>query len=300
MRRLNLAFTLAICIAPLVLSAEERIGAVQSARAARQGYAEVDGARLFYEIVGSGETVVLIHGGWGDIRYWEDQVAALADHFRVLRYDVRGFGKSSLPEEGRPYSDHEDLAALLDYLEIKNEHLVGFSMGARIALDYALAYPSRSKSLVTVGPVVSGFSSPSWEKWVSEHYLTISSVLKEKGREAAADYTIDVAFKNSGGDSATISRVREIVRDYPFWRYEHDSPRKGLQPAAVGRVESIQIPTLAVTAERDLLFCQEAADHLKNTIPGAQKSVLATAGHFMMMERPQEFNEVLVDFLNRQ
>ncbi len=289
MRRLLFIIPLAVGIAT------QCSGTTQS----EQGYVELDGARLFYEIKGSGETVVLIHGGFGDLRYWEEQFDALAKHFRVVQYDVRGFGKSSLPSEGEPYSDHEDLAALLDSLDMTDEHLVGFSMGARIALDYVLAYPGRSTSLVTVGPVVSGFTSQSFREWVA-HIPTIASVLKEKGRVAAADYTIDFAFRGSAGDATTISRVREIMRDYPFWHYGHANPRRGLQPPAIERLESIEVPTLAVTAERDLQFCQETADHIGKTIPRSHKVVLAQAGHFMMLEKPREFNRVLVEFLRRQ
>ena len=76
----------------------------------RSGFVEVEGGRLYYESAGSGAAVVLVHGNAGDRRHWDAQFRALAAGHRVVRYDVRGFGKSSLPEEGRPYSDHEDLA----------------------------------------------------------------------------------------------------------------------------------------------------------------------------------------------
>jgi pimeloyl-ACP methyl ester carboxylesterase len=121
------AFLLVSVVVPSFVVAQER-------PAIDRGVAEISGARLYYELAGSGDPVVLIHGGWGDIRYWDEQFTVLARKYRVLRYDVRGYGKSSPPVEGMAYSDQEDLANLLDHLRIRNEHVVGFSMGSRIAV----------------------------------------------------------------------------------------------------------------------------------------------------------------------
>ena len=155
MRRFDLvcAFLLMGVVVPGCLLAQER-------PAIDRGVAEIAGTRLMPELAGSGDPVVLIHGAWGDLRNWDEQFGVLALTNRVLRYDVRGHGQSSPPVEGVAYSDEEDLANLLDHLRIRNPHVVGFSMGARIAVDYVLAYPGRSRSVVMVGPVVSGYSSP--------------------------------------------------------------------------------------------------------------------------------------------
>jgi len=108
------------------------------------GYAEVPGGRLFFETAGSGEALVLIHGNAGDRRHWDAQME-LAEQVLVIRYDVRGFGESSLPVEGQPYSNSGDLAALLDHLGIEEAHVAGWSMGSGIAVDFALAFPERAK-----------------------------------------------------------------------------------------------------------------------------------------------------------
>src|SRR5215210_3003339 len=90
-------------------------------------FAEVNGTRLFYEIAGAGPPLTLIYGFSLDTRMWEDQYAALAQCYRVLRYDVRGFGRSAVPGANR-YSHAEDLRALLGYLEIEHTALIGFSL----------------------------------------------------------------------------------------------------------------------------------------------------------------------------
>src|SRR5689334_19941744 len=112
------------------------------------GTAEVNHTRLYYEVAGSGPPLVLIHGFDLDTRMWDDQFEVFAQHYRVVRYDVRGFGKSARPTE--PYAHEEDLKALLDYLGIAQAHIVGMSMGGGIAIDFTLTYPEMTRTLILV------------------------------------------------------------------------------------------------------------------------------------------------------
>jgi 3-oxoadipate enol-lactonase len=150
------------------------------------GYADVNNTRLYYEIAGSGDTLVLIHGNFGDNRHWDGQFEALAKNHKVIRYDVRGYGRSSLPVEGESYSNHDDLKALLEHLGISNAHVCGLSMGSGIAVDFALAYPKMCESLIPIGPWAFGYNSPATAE-INELFGKISSVLKESGTKAAAD-----------------------------------------------------------------------------------------------------------------
>ena len=110
--------------------------------------AEVNGARLYYEAVGEGEPLVLVHAGIADSRMWEGQLTAFADRYRVIRYDMRGFGMTAMVDG--PFSHHEDLRGLFDSLNVERVHLVGCSMGGGAALDFALEYPQRVGNLVLV------------------------------------------------------------------------------------------------------------------------------------------------------
>src|SRR5215212_9417574 len=128
------------------------------------GAAEINGARIYYEVMGEGEPLVLVHAGIADSRMWEPQLAAFADHYRVIRYDMRGFGRTAMVEG--PYSHHEDLRGLLDFLDVGRAHLVGCSMGGGAVLDFALEYPERAGNLVLVGSAVGGFRpdfDPPWQ-----------------------------------------------------------------------------------------------------------------------------------------
>jgi pimeloyl-ACP methyl ester carboxylesterase len=119
------------------------------------GAAEVNGATIYYEVVGEGEPLVLVHAGIADSRMWEGQLTAFADRYRVLRYDMRGFGRTAMVEG--TFSHHEDLRGLLDFLGLDRAHLVGCSMGGGAVLDFALEYPDRVGNLVLVGSAVGGF-----------------------------------------------------------------------------------------------------------------------------------------------
>src|SRR5512133_242038 len=109
-------------------------------------FADVKGARLRYTEEGTGEPLVLIHSALGHLGMWDEQAAAFSTHYRVIRYDVRGYGWSTGPEGN--YTDHEDLAALLDYLGVEKAILLGCSSGGGIAIDFTLACPQRVVALI--------------------------------------------------------------------------------------------------------------------------------------------------------
>ena len=119
------------------------------------GYAAINDAKLYYEITGDGPPLVLVHAGIADLRLWDEQVEAFAQHFKVVRYDQRGYGKSQ-PVPGS-YSDVDDLRDLLDVLNIDSAYLVASSKGGVVALDFALAYPGRVRGMVAVGTYPDGF-----------------------------------------------------------------------------------------------------------------------------------------------
>src|SRR5215211_7057477 len=123
------------------------VGLLTSATGAAQGrVATINGETLNYEVSGVGAPLVLIHGWSLNLRMWDPQVASLSGRFRVIRYDRRGFGRSSGSEDIS--WDAADLNALLDHLGVTKGHVVGMSQGARVALQFARSYPDRVSSLI--------------------------------------------------------------------------------------------------------------------------------------------------------
>ena len=139
-----------------------------------------DGASLHYEIAGQGPTVTLIHPGLWDMRTWDREFRAFQDAgFRVLRYDVRGYGKSSRPEPGTSYSHVHDLAALLEAAEVVHTALVGCSMGGGIELDHALVHPEQVWALVLVASAVGGFQeNEEEEEWWAQREAPIRAAVE--------------------------------------------------------------------------------------------------------------------------
>lgn len=107
------------------------------------GFCDVNDTKIYYEIAGTGEPLVLIHGWSFDTRCWDNQFDVFADEYRVLRYDLRGFGRSALPDTGMSYSHTEDLVSLLDNLNINKAHILGHSFSGKVAFDFVLNNPEK-------------------------------------------------------------------------------------------------------------------------------------------------------------
>jgi 3-oxoadipate enol-lactonase len=118
------------------------------------GYVEINGARLWYETAGDGDALLLMHAGICDASVWDEHMAPLSARFRVIRYDMRGFGRSNLPDG--PFAAHDDARALLASLGVGRAHIVGVSMGGTGALNLALTYPDCVSALILVSTTVGG------------------------------------------------------------------------------------------------------------------------------------------------
>ncbi len=153
------------------------------------GFAEVNGARLYYEVAGAGHPLTLIHAGIADHRMWDDQFSAFTARYRVIRYDLRGFGESSLPPG--PFSMVDDLQGLLAALGVERTYLLGCSMGGGIAIDFTLTHPDQVAALIPVGPGLSDFEQApalreAWDKVGAE----IDATLERDGVDAANELEV--------------------------------------------------------------------------------------------------------------
>lgn len=259
------------------------------------GYAEVNGTKLYYEVAGESDPIVLLHGNGGDCRHWDDQFEPFSLCHRVLRYDVRGFGRSSMPKEGVPYSHHDDLKALMEHLDIENAHICGLSMGCGLAVDFALAYPEFCRSLIAAGPWVFGYDSPAVRRLFS---VTgeIPAILEEKGVKTAIDRWCDHVFAGAL-ETEGAKWTRQIGYDYAFWNFRHEDPAVYVSPRAAMQLERIFQPTLIVTADQDLDACREVADLMEQKIPNSVKIEFTDAGHVMNVDYPEKFNRLVLDFI---
>lgn len=264
----------------------------------KRDVAEVNGTRLYYEQAGSGQAVVLVHGGGGDRRYWDGQFLTLAEGFQVIRYDLRGYGNSAAPVEKQPYRHEDDLKALLGALNIAKAHIAGYSLGCQVTVDAYTAYPELFRSIIAVGPYVSGHNSAA-SKHLFGGYGECGAVFQQAGQRAAAESFVNIpAFNPDRIGAKAKARVAEICSEFSWWFVDHDDPLQPVEPAAAENLRDINVPLLVVSAEYDAAVCHEIADLLEREVPCQKRVDISGASHFMLIEKPAEFNEIVASFLH--
>jgi pimeloyl-ACP methyl ester carboxylesterase len=247
-------------------------------------------AGLFYEVSGSGEPVVLVHAFSVDRRMWAPQIALLEKRFRVIRYDLRGHGKSAGPSA--PYANHDDLRSVLDATGVSRATFIGLSAGSDVATDFALAYPDRVTRLILASPGLSGYVPPP--------LIWMQPVFQAAGKgdaEGAATLWLDTPIMALRNDMAAASTVRELVMDnVKLWTYR-TNPVQRLTPPAIGRLSEIKCPALVILGGEDLPHIKEAAGLLASGISGAKLITIPRAGHLVNLDARDAFNEAIEPFL---
>ena len=287
-----------LAVAALALAAGAAVGSApnMAAQNVDSGMARVAEPAIFWEAAGQGAPVVMIHGGQMDRRMWDPQFLPYAKTFRVIRYDVRNYGRSA--SAMAPYSDVDDLLALLDELKVGKAHLVGLSLGGRIALEFTVAHPDRVASLVAVAPGLPGFPD---EDQDDSRWFAMLRAAQEKGGEAAAELWLSDPFMVPAMENPAIApRLRQLaVENGRAWLANPYLPKRPDPPVAK-RLREIQAPVLVVVGDRDIPHMQRIADKLAADIGGAKKVVIAGAGHISNMEKPAEFDAAVLPFLKAQ
>jgi len=259
--------------------------------------AYVAGTHLAYEVVGLGPCVVLIHGFTLDGGMWDAQIDALAERRQVVRYDMRGFGRSAVPGETR-YSPAADLKALLDYLHIDTATIIGLSLGGGVALDFALSYPDSTSALVLVDAMVDGWD---WSSAWNESVGAVWATGRESGIAAAKEQWLALPlFQPALQQPEAGRRLKQMVSDYSGWHWRNKDPQQRLHPSTLQRLADITAPTLIVIGERDEPDFRAMADVFAQAIPHSRKVVMPGVGHMTNMEDPARFNAIVGDFLDER
>ena len=249
---------------------------------------------LHYKLSGNGPSVVLIHGFSLDLRMWDQQAEALSERYQVIRYDMRGFGKSPVPH-GSAYSAQDDLKALLDSLGVQAAALVGLSLGGSVAVDFALTYPQLVRKLVLVDSVLGGWE---WSDDWSNDAGPVWTTGRESGVAAAREKWLATRLFMPAQEQPDVAcRLQEMVGDYSGFHWTHRDPQVYLDPPAATRLEEITAPTLVVVGQREVPDMRAIAETLAARIQGAKPVEIAGAGHMANMEAPEEFNDILLEFL---
>jgi 3-oxoadipate enol-lactonase len=257
---------------------------------------QVKGGHLFFEAAGAGEAIVFLHGFGLDSRMWTPQVCALHSQFRTITYDLRGFGRSSEP--AAEYAHEDDLHALLSHLGAAPAHVVGLSMGGRMALRFAAAYPKSVRSLVLADSALDG---QSWsDDWQTRWSAMCECSKAGQFAEARRQWLEHPLFASARANQLSLPVLARMVGDYSCWHWHSKDPARVPSPPLAERLSEIRVPTLVMAGERDIPDFQAVANWLTARLPDVRRSTIKNAGHMVNLESPQEFNAALMSFWQDQ
>jgi pimeloyl-ACP methyl ester carboxylesterase len=258
----------------------------------------VENGELYYEVTGEGPAVLLIHAGVADHRMWEPQIEPFSGDHKVIVYDTRGFGLSR--SEDATFSNRDDIRDLLHYLGVDRATLVGNSRGGIFAVDTALEYPEIVSGVVWVCGGISGFNKEPTE-------AEMACFDRMEPLEEAKDWTaltdLEVQFWGNGvgqPEDRAPADVREKMRTMIYETYAQEKiegrPRAVERPAA-DRLGELRVPVLVIVGDLDARGTQASAEKLAADAPNVRKVVFHNVAHMASMEKPQEFNKLVLDFL---
>lgn len=299
MRRAFLSGVIIAAVLAACSPAASRDPTVASA-AADTGRVAVNGGSLYWEAAGTGAPVVLLHGGNLDRRMWDEQFALLQRGYRVIRYDARGFGKST--DADRAFRAPDDLAALLGALGVPKATLIGLSMGGGMAIDFALAYPAMVDRLVLASTSVSGGT---WAPDADTLWLPAGRAAFARGDSIGlalawldSDYIRTAMHPPEQAD-----RLRRILLDnagHLMQRARDQSLERESSPPAAARLAELRMPILLLVGTADTPLILSMARAIADSAPHVQRVDFPGVGHMINLEASADFNRAVATFLTRR
>jgi pimeloyl-ACP methyl ester carboxylesterase len=265
------------------------------------GYFDLGDGKLYYETggeEGQRETLVLSHAAFLDSRMWDEQWAAFTQHYRVIRYDMLGYGKSD--RVTGPRTRRQDLYRLLQHLGVTRAHLLGCSMGGEIMLDLTLEHPELAASLIMVNSTPSGFEL---QGEPPPYLFEMIAAMQQGDIDLASELQLRIWVDGSQRQPEQVNpvvRQQASVMNRIFvangtWALAE--PLNPLTPPAAGRLAEVQTPTLLITGALDHGEILRAADVLAAGVREAKQVSIPATAHVPNMEVPEVFNQAVLAFL---
>ncbi|MEV5549793.1 alpha/beta hydrolase [Streptomyces sp. NPDC052309] len=252
---------------------------------------------LAYRDTGAGDLVVLLHSGFVDHRLYDAQIPALAAHHRVIAPDVRGHGFSANATE--PFRWADDLAALLRHLDAGPAVLVGLSMGGAIATDTVLEYPELVRAVVACGAATSDFEyTDPWYRQIQEEYARTLAAGDLDGWLAAFLRVVPGAHRTPDDiDPGILHRLRDMAL-HTMSKHSPGEPNLHVPMTDTwSRVPKIDVPVIAVNGSLEPDDLTGAAERLVRAVRDGRSVTVDGVGHYINLEKPEEFTTILLDFL---
>jgi 3-oxoadipate enol-lactonase len=262
----------------------------------KTGYLEVPDGKLYYEVAGEGDWIVLVHDGNLHSVTWDEQFPVFSKNYKVVRYDRRGYGKSTYPE--KPYSNIEDLAEVFRQLNIDKATLMGMSAGGGLVMDFTLEHPDKVTGLVLVGAVVSGYG-------YSDHMRTRGGNLDPElfsDPAKLADYMChrDPYTFYEGNKEAKKRGYEYLMNNLQNYKMDKFNFLKGAKRPALPNLKEIKVPALIIVGEYDIPDCHAHAGVIETGIAGSKRVIINKSGHIVPLEQPAIFNDIVLTFLHEK
>lgn len=269
----------------------------------KSGRIDIGNGSLYYEEAGSGEPVIFVHGHSLDHRMWDEQFAEFAKEYRVIRYDLRGYGASSSQTEDYQFTHVQDLVTLMDSLHIRKAHIVGLSLGGFIGADMLGWFPERMASAFLASGNIRKSKGPSQPMTKEEALKRDEEIaaLKVKGVDVMKREWFE-GLMSSGGTRKERMRqpLWEMIDDWDAWQPLHKEVRvvAGLDAYEAIKKNHPTVPTLIVEGKSANNRYSNQPEILKY-LPNGKLKVLEDCGHMLNMEQPEAFNAALREFLKQ-
>src|SRR5215216_2984597 len=265
----------------------------------QSGYANINNAQIYYETAGKGTPFVMIHAGVADSRQWNNEFVYFAQNYQVVRYDMRGYGKSE-PVDGE-FSHMSDLVSLLDTLELHEPLiLMGCSMGGGLAMDFALTNPSRVKALIMVGAGPSGLQL---DVETPAKFADVEKAFEAGDLDLVSEIETQIWFDGMDRTSEQVNQtMRKLLYEMNRIALSHEVKQLGkrlpnTQTPAFDHLQDLEMPVLVIVGAHDTPYILAAADYMVKKIESSRMIRIEDAAHLPNMDHPHEFQTVVRNFL---
>lgn len=245
---------------------------------------------MVVHVSGAGAPLVFVHGFTTTAEFWREQTQAFSPHFKVIRINLPGHGISPRPE-GREYTIEafaNDVFEVFRALEIDSAVLVGLSMGGTVAQVFTLSHPDQVRALVLVGATPHGLG----EDVNADNVL---KAIEESGVVSASQNVIERSFGRTASSELVVFAKQEVAQTPAFVARQAITSLNASDSRE--HLSNIRVPTLVVVGDEDIITPPAESAVLAKGIPDCRLEVVGDAGHFPMLEQPEEFNRVLGEFL---
>ncbi|WP_439133747.1 alpha/beta fold hydrolase [Pseudomaricurvus sp.] len=240
---------------------------------------------------GDSPRTVFLHGFGGDLHTWDRLFAQLDPKFSALRYDLRGFGKTASSHDN-PFRHSDDLLALLNALNLSPCDLVGVSMGASVALNFALNYPEKVRKLILISP---GLMAWEWSDSWRQRWKAIVDVARggemARARQLFYQHPLFASTRNSNAAQELYDSIMRFSGRE--WLQNNEQP----ELPDVDRLVELNVPTLLLTGGRDLDDFQLIANLLEGCVKNIERIDFPEQGHLLQLEKPDECAKSIQTFL---